>query len=119
MLLRESGKKDDQQFDLSVVVGNDTNLGLEFESEILALTDAVCRGQPEELAKVRAQTEAAMGAQKTVDVIMVAAGFSGITKIANGTGLHLDPDTESTTIEMRHETGIENYSEAAKSERFG
>ena len=119
MLLRESGIKDDQQFDLGVVVGKDANLGLEFESEILALTDAVCRGEPDELAKVRAETEAAMGAQKTVDVIMVAAGFSGITKIANGTGLHLDPDTESSTLEMRHETGIENFSEAEKSKQFG
>lgn len=118
MLLRESGKKDSLEFDLDVVVGGESELGLEFETEILELTDVICQGDEAKVKEVRGQCERLLGPQKTVDVITVVSGFNGITKIANGTGLHLDPDTEKLTVEMRNETGIEDYSEAAKAAKF-
>ncbi len=120
MLLRESGKKETLDFDLDVVVSDDAEvrLGLEFEEEILELTDAICRRDADEITRIREKCVNVLGAQKTVDVIMVVSGFNGITKIANGTGLHLDPDTERLTQEMREETGIDGFSEAAKAVRF-
>lgn len=53
-----------------------------------------------------------------VDAIAVASGFNGITKIANATGLPLDKGTEKSTVEMRAETGIDDFAEAAKAAQF-
>ncbi|MBT3563927.1 MAG: hypothetical protein HN493_08300, partial [Gammaproteobacteria bacterium] len=43
---------------------------------------------------------------------------NGITKVANGTGLPLDKSTADITGEMRTETGIDEYSEAFKSNKY-
>ena len=50
MLLRESGRRNDQEFDLNVVVGGGADLGIEHQSMILELTDLICRGDRKKLA---------------------------------------------------------------------
>lgn len=126
MLLRESGEKEGVDYDLSIAAGAEiehgtkvsNEFGIEFESELISIAEAVCRGIPSELEKVRGAYEPILGAQKLVDVISIAASFNGITKIANATGLQLDPHTESATVEMRALTGIDEFSETSKTARF-
>ena len=53
-----------------------------------------------------------------MDAIGVAAGFNGITKIANATGLPLDAETETNTVGMRQQTRIDEFGDAHKSQIY-
>jgi hypothetical protein len=118
MLLRESGKKSNQQLNLNVVTGAEGEAGVEHERELLAVAEAVVGSDPSVLADMREQVLPVLGAQGLADAITVAAGFNGITKIANATGLPLDLPTVHKTEAMRRETGIDDYSETHKAALF-
>ncbi len=114
MLLRESGKRADRILDLNVVTGAKGEVGVKHESELLAVSEAVFKGDRQELARIRDLVEPVIGAQALADAIGVASAFNGITKIANATGLPLDDTTVGKTVEMRKETGIDDYTEQHK-----
>jgi hypothetical protein len=119
MLLRGSGEREGKSFNLPGVTGaSDDAIGVDSEDIILALTDAVVDGEVVRIGETRAAAVAAMGAQATVDVITGASGFKGITRVANATGIPLDTNTEETTVEMRRDTGIDEFAEASKAVRF-
>ena len=59
-----------------------------------------------------------MGENAMVDALTVAAGFNGITRVADATGIPLDPTTQEVTGSMRAETGIDAFDYAAKSARY-
>ena len=119
MLLRRSGEKSNQKYNLNAIVDNTSDdVGVAHETFLLNVADAVFRGDEEKLAQVRLQGCQLLGEQALVDAIAVACGFNGITKIANATGLPLDADTHTATSEMREKTKIDNYSDAHKAQRF-
>jgi len=118
MLLRESGRKSDLDFDLNVVMGAQGAVGVENEKELLLVAEAVFLEDRAELSRVRELAEPVLGAQGLVDAIGVAAAFNGITRIANATGLPLDNSTTENTVELRKATGIDDYSEQHKMALF-
>ena len=59
-----------------------------------------------------------MGTQSMVDAIVVAAGFNGITRVADATGIPLDENTQQMTVDMRESTGIERFNYNEKSDRY-
>jgi len=118
MLLRESGNENDEDYDLTAVIGSGAQAGIEHERELIAVAEAVFEGDPEKLEQVREKVIKVLGLRKLTDAIKVASGFNGITKIANSTGIPLEDSSEESTTAMRQETGIDAYSEAAKSKRY-
>ncbi len=118
MLLRASGQRDNRQYNLSAVNEADTDPGVDHADHLRALTEAAIDSRWEELATIRKAAAVAMGEQAMVDALTVAAGFNGITRVADATGIPLDPPTQETTVAMRAETGIDTFDYAAKSERY-
>ncbi|MGK0471661.1 MAG: hypothetical protein ACJAR0_002141 [Candidatus Azotimanducaceae bacterium] len=117
MLLRRSGEKSNQSFHLEGITAIDAQgVGIKNEQILLEIADAVYAGDPVELKAVRLKGTQLLSAEAMVDAIGVAAGFNGITKIANATGIPLDESTESQTVDMRRTTQIDDYTEARKSQ---
>ncbi len=119
MLLGLSGERSNQALNLTGVMSDaSAKIGVEQEEILLQIAEAVYNGNREELAAIRQEAIREIGAQALVDAIAVAAGFNGITKIANATGLPLDDTTENNTVEMRKETNIDYYTDSNKSQTY-
>jgi hypothetical protein len=120
MLLRRSGARTETSFNLGKLT--DTSklaIGITAESTLLALAEAVIAGSQSAIQITRKRAIDELGEKTTVEAIAVIAGFNGITKIANGTGLPLDPETHNSTEKMRAETAIDDYSESSKFQTWG
>ena len=107
MLLRRSGEKNDRAYNLNPIThdvdtgGSTPEIGVEEESFLLELAEAVFYGDSRTLSEVREKGLERLGDDALVDAIGVACAFNGITKIASATGLPLDADTETSTVSMR------------------
>ena len=119
MLLRASGELEDRNYNLESVTSETQASGVLDEHHLRKLTEATIRGDWLSLPEIRAQSENVMGLQKTVDALVVAAAFNGITRVADATGIPLDENTRATTTEMREHTGIQRFDYAEKTERYG
>jgi hypothetical protein len=124
MLLRRSGEKENQKYNLNQITGEDeveagpSHVGVPEEAFLLELAETVFYGDSQALVRMREKGRAVLGDQGLVDAIGVAAGFNGITKIANATGLPLDADTETSTVDMRQQTRIDEFGDAHKSQIY-
>jgi|TARA_B100001146_G_scaffold223610_1_gene238738 hypothetical protein len=120
MLLRRSGTRTQTSFNLGKLTNtSELTIGIAGESTLLALAEAVVASSAPAVELAREQAINDLGEKITVEAIAVIAGFNGITKIANGTGLPLDPETHDSTHEMRAETAIDDYSESSKFQNWG
>ncbi len=118
MLLRASGERDEQTYDLSAVTDGHGDSGVPHSDTIRALTEAAVANRWDELATARDAASAVMGEQAMVDVLTVAAGFNGITRVADATGIPLDDRAQAATEEMRAVVGIDRFDYAEKSARY-
>lgn len=117
MLLRASGEREGKTYHLGAVTDAAADAGVPHSNLIRRLTEATVHNEWGALAALREQGAAAMGEQPMVDVLMVAAAFNGITRVADATGIPLDANTQQTTGALRAEVGIDAFDYAAKSER--
>jgi hypothetical protein len=119
MLLSLSGQNSSQDFNLGVVTkAGEGEIGVPHEDILLKIAEAVYSGEERQLASVREEGLGILGPQALVDAIAVASGFNGITKVANATGLPLDETTENSTVNLRQQTKIDDYTDANKSEVY-
>ena len=103
---------------LASLTAAQTSTGVTFEDELRGLTDAAIHGDWAKLKVLRAQAAKTLGAQQMTDALVVAAAFNGITRVADATGIPLDPHTAATTQQMREQTGIQRFSYLEKSARY-
>lgn len=116
MLLRRSGDKKNETYNLNVLTEADEGkVGVTNEEFLLRVAEAVCAEDHEALAAIREEGRKLLGEQALVDAIAVASGFNGITKVANATGIPLDEATASNTVQLRKETKIDDYADYHKS----
>ena len=118
MLLRASGERDGNTYDLSAVTDDHGDSGVPHSGVIRALTEAAVGNRWEELAGLRETASRTLGAQAMVDVLTVAAGFNGITRVADATGIPLDERARAATEDMRAAVGIDRFHYARKSARY-
>ena len=93
-------------------------MGVTCEEPLRELTDAAIHGEWETLAELRDTATKQLSAQQVTDALVVASAFNGITRVADATGIPLDPHTAETTIEMREQTGIQRFDYSEKSTRY-
>ena len=121
MALRESSTKSGQAADLQIVTGaldgdgpdgRDGNVpsgGL-----LAALAEAVARWHWPEVAELREESVQRLGPEQTCDAILVAAGFNGITRVADAIGIRLDQQTAAASVALRAEIGIDAFAPVQK-----
>jgi hypothetical protein len=115
-----SGELEGERYDLRAVTaeGAADASGVPHERELLALADAVVRGDAAELATAREGALAALGAEAFVAAAAVAANFERMDRVADATGIPLDAPLDVISAEMRAELGIVGFGSAANTPRM-
>src|SRR4051794_5835640 len=113
MLLRESSKTTGS-VDVGAVMDTARASGLDRGATLAALVEACIARRWDELGALCGAAEAAIGLDAVRDALIVAAGFNGITRIADATGIPLDPSTAAATQALCREIGIDRFDYVAK-----
>lgn len=82
--------------------------GVAGEAELLAFADAALDAG-DSLALARQRVTARLGEKGMVDAAAVIAGFDAITRVADGSGIPLEPPKAEATAEWRESLGIDDY----------
>ena len=116
MALRESVRNSDGgEAELGVVTGRgDGDAGVPHGEFLIRLADAVARATWDEVTNLRHIGVKLIGPEATRDAILVAAGFNGITRVADAIGIRLDSRTANTSVKLRAMIGIDAFPPTAK-----
>ena len=116
MLLSVSGE--DAGLDVDLEVAMDSSLsgdaGVPHGAELLAFATAANNRTPD-LAAAREALRAVVGDAGVVDAAATVAAFNGLVRVADGTGIQLDPTMLTTTVADRARLGIDKFGGAANS----
>ena len=115
MALRESVQASDREDDLGVVTGRrDGDVGVPHGAFLVDLADAVAGWHWDDVAALRQRGIELIGPEATRDAILVAAGFNGITRVADAIGIRLDARTANASAGLRAKIGIDAFAPAEK-----
>ena len=116
MLLGASGEKAGLEVDLEMVVDRNStgDAGVPDGAELLAFASAANR-RHEALPAARAALEAVVGPEGLLEAAATVAIFNGLVRVADGTGIQLDPSMMTSTTETREALGIDAFGGAANS----
>lgn len=79
---------------------------------LTAFADTALAGDPETLAAARGALTAALGEAAMIDAAAVIAGFDGITRIADATGIPLEPPKADAVADLRATLGLDRFLDA-------
>ena len=116
MLLGASGAKAGLAVDLEVAT-DPTRLGdagVPAGAELLAFASAANR-RSDSLPQTRAALKAVVGAEGVLEAAATVAIFNGLVRVADGTGIQLDPSMMTSTSDTRAALGIDLFNGAANS----
>ena len=108
-LLRRSGDHSGTDYGLDGIVDGNGGSGVGHEKELLAFVDATITGTAGEIGQTRAAVEAGLGRDAMIDAAAVIAGFDAITRVADGTGIPLEPPKAEASADWRARLGIDDY----------
>lgn len=108
-LLRRSGDHSGTDYGLDGIVDGNGGSGVGHEKELLAFVDAAIAGSLAEITTARTAIEAGLGREAMIDAAAVIAGFDGITRVADGTGIPLEPPKAEASADWRARLGIDDY----------
>lgn len=116
MLLSVSGKTAGLDVDLDVAVDTKGHgdAGVPNGAEILAFASAANR-RAANLEPARNALRAAVGEDGLLEAAATVAIFNGLVRVADGTGIQLDPSMMTSTSETREALGIDAFAGAANS----
>ena len=113
-MLRESINADGQSIDLDGLA--DPNCkeipGLKHSKLLIEYADVFMSRDAEQLVIVRDKLEKALGADKLVDASGVASNFQRMVRIADGTGIPMDPGSYEDELEIIKKLDLEKYESA-------
>ena len=116
MLLSVSGEKAGLSVDLDVATDATKrgDAGVPHGEELLAFATAANR-RSGDLETARAALEHAVGREGLLEAACTVAVFNGLVRVADGTGIQLDPAMLTSTGETRAALGIDSFAGAANS----
>ena len=117
MLLGASGEKAGLTVDLDVATdpSKPGDAGVPSGEELLAFASAANQ-RSDKLADARAALEGAVGYEGLLEAAATVAIFNGLVRVADGTGIQLDPSMLTSTAETRAALGIDLFNGAANSQ---
>jgi hypothetical protein len=89
--------------------------GVAHGARLLAFTDAVMRGDDARLERERAALRGLLSDEAFVDVCAVIAAFNVVDRIADATGIPLDPMLQAMSAEVRVTLDLARFASAANS----
>jgi len=116
MLLRVSGQKSGLDVDLAVAMDAkaEGDAGVPSGEALLAFASAA-NNRAEDLAEARDHARSAGGGGGLAEGAATVAVFNGLVRVADGTGIQLDPSMMTGTVEDRERLGIDAFAGAASS----
>jgi len=113
MLLRASGELTGDAVDVRAVNRAGEGGGVSHGEAIVRFVEAVLGDDEAERERARAEALEALGPAGFVDACAVIATFSQMDRIADATGIPLDPVLQVATQGMRAEIGVGRFASAA------
>ena len=116
MLLSVSGAKYGYDIDLDVAMDSSKpgDAGVPHGVELLAFATAANQ-RSDDLDAAREALRAVVGDEGLLEAAATVAAFNGLVRVADGTGIQLDPSMLTSTAETREQLGIEAFGGAANS----
>jgi hypothetical protein len=100
--------------DMAAVNGEPaTGDGVEHAVELLAFTDAIMDGNDDAIARTRAALRGVLTPEGFVEVAAVIAAFNVVDRIADATGIPLDPMMLAMSGDVRRELNLTRFASAA------
>jgi hypothetical protein len=102
--------------DLAAVNGGiASDAGVEHGAELLAFTEAVMGEDDAVLARERAALRAVLSPECFVDVAGIIAAFNVVDRIADATGIPLDPMLQALAGDLRRDLDLGRFASSANS----
>ncbi len=111
-----SGETSGRDYGLAAIVDGKAAhaSGIDHAEELVTLAEAMVGSDDAALASARQGLRDAMGAEALVDAAAVASNFERMVRIADATGIPLDPPVNAMTADIQEELGLTAF--AAKSQ---
>ena len=110
MLLRASGRHSGEQYDFSAINGAvATDGGIPHGLLLRGFAEAVLGRDDAVLARRRADIAGRLGPAALVDAAAVVGLFNAIDRVADATGIPLEPEKAAASVELRRALGVAKY----------
>lgn len=86
-----------------------TDTGVAASPVLIAFADRALGRDAAALAAARANLVARLGRAAMIDAAAVIAGFDGITRIADATGIPLEPPKAEAVADLRATLGLDEF----------
>ena len=86
---------------------------------LLALAEAMVRGDDETRTRARERVLSAMGPEALVDAVAVASNFERMVRIADSTGIPLDGALDVMSTDLRQELRLDRFGSSANTPGAG
>jgi hypothetical protein len=107
-LLRGSGRHGGTDYRFDGIMDGTGGSGVAHEAELIGFADAAIDPGADS-TKARAALAGLIGQEATIDAAAVIAGFDAITRVADGSGIPLEPPKAEASAEWRARLGIDDY----------
>jgi alkylhydroperoxidase family enzyme len=113
-MLRASSQVSGEAVDLRAVTGKgDADAGVRHGRRLIAFAEAVQADDDEVLRREREALRALLSPEELVDACAVIAAFNVVDRIADATGIPLDPILYAATGDVREELDLARFGSAA------
>jgi hypothetical protein len=111
-----SGESAGREVNLKAVNGGVADdAGVEHGARLVAFTEAVMGDDPEELVRARTALRAVLTPEAFVDCCAVIGAFNVVDRIADATGIPIDPMMEQLSGVVRRELDLARFGSSANS----
>ena len=127
VLLRGSGEANSHDVDLDLVTATPEQLaqqsedagGLPHAVALITYTDAVISGDPERIRSEAARLETKLGRAGLVRAACVVGNFQRMNRVADATGIALDPGMQFMSSDVRDQVGANAYRSSSYTPEIG
>ena len=114
-----SGQQTGSELDLRAVVDptKAKDSGVAHAEALIEFSDALVGDDDAALERARARVAHELGPAALVDVAGVASNFERMVRIADSTGIPLDPPLNTMSQDVRHDLELTRYASAANTEQ--
>ena len=100
--------------DLNAVTGKvEGDAGVEHGARLIAFTDAVMGNDDDVLARERQAVRTVLSPEAFVDTCALIAAFNVVDRVADATGIPLDPMLSAASGDIREELGLARFRSSA------